>query len=87
MKYSVQFEPEALAVLENITPDIKKRIWNKIKWLTKNFDDIFHQSLSANLSNFYKLRIGDYRVIYELDTEEKIIYIIRIGHRRNIYDN
>ncbi|WP_233467234.1 type II toxin-antitoxin system RelE family toxin [Dolichospermum flos-aquae] len=42
-------------------------------------------SLTGQWSGFYKLRVGDYRVIYELDIEEQLIIIIRIGHRREIY--
>lgn len=41
--------------------------------------------LTANWSGFYKLRVGDYRVIYEFDLELQVIIIIRVGHRREIY--
>ena len=42
--------------------------------------------LTGDLAEFYKLRIGDYRAIYELsDTGDEII-IVRLGHRRDIYD-
>ena len=50
-----------------------------------NFDQIYPLPLTGNLSGFYKLRIGDYRVIYEFDKENQIIYVNRIGHRREIY--
>ena len=59
---------------------------HKIKWLSENFEQIKHQSLKGNLSEFYKLRVGDYRIIYEFDIEEKIIFIDKIGHRKDIYD-
>lgn len=59
---------------------------NKINWLAKNFDEISPQPLTADLSGFFKLRVGDYRVIYEFSREEKIIFIDRIGHRREVYD-
>ncbi|MBF2049492.1 MAG: type II toxin-antitoxin system RelE family toxin [Leptolyngbya sp. IPPAS B-1204] len=40
----------------------------------------------GDLSDFYKLRIGDYRVIYDLDSPSQTIVIMRVGHRREIYD-
>ena len=61
------------------------RILNKIQWLSLNFEQITPLSLTGQWSGFYKLRVGDYRVIYELDIEEQLIIIIRIGHRREIY--
>ncbi|BAG00026.1 conserved hypothetical protein [Microcystis aeruginosa PCC 9809] len=33
-----------------------------------------------------KLRVGDYRVIYEFDRESRIIIIVRVGHRSEVYD-
>ncbi|WP_230400971.1 type II toxin-antitoxin system RelE/ParE family toxin [Microcystis aeruginosa] len=40
--------------------------------------------LTREWSGFYKLRVGDYRVIYEFDRESRII--IRVGHRSEVYD-
>ncbi|MDJ0737498.1 MAG: type II toxin-antitoxin system RelE/ParE family toxin [Nostocaceae cyanobacterium] len=59
---------------------------NKIRWLCENFDDISPQALSADLSGLFKLRVGDYRVIYSFDTEVQLITIHQIGHRRDIYN-
>jgi mRNA interferase RelE/StbE len=33
----------------------------------------------------YRLRVGDYRVIYKFDTEKQEIYLLTVGHRREIY--
>lgn len=81
-----EFTAEAVAGLEALTLAIQERVLRKIKWLCDNFDEINHQSLSADLSGLFKLRIGDYRVIYSFDSEAKYITIHRIGHRRDIYD-
>jgi mRNA interferase RelE/StbE len=64
---------------------VRLRILNKIQWLSVNFEQITPLSLTGQWLGFYKLRVGDYRVIYELDIEEQLIIIIRIGHRREIY--
>jgi mRNA interferase RelE/StbE len=42
--------------------------------------------LTADLAGCFKLRIGDYRVIYEFGRSVRIITIDRVGHRRDIYD-
>ncbi|MBD2280577.1 MULTISPECIES: type II toxin-antitoxin system RelE/ParE family toxin [Aphanizomenonaceae] len=85
MSYSVSFESESITDLDNLDQVVRLRILNKIQWLSLNFEQITPLSLTGQWSGFYKLRVGDYRVIYELDIEEQLIIIIRIGHRREIY--
>ena len=85
MSYSVSFESESITDLDNLDQVVRLRIMNKIQWLSVNFEQITPLSLTGQWSGFYKLRVGDYRVIYELDIEEQLIIIIRIGHRREIY--
>lgn len=86
MNYLVEYEPEAFADLERLTLAVRERVINKINWLAENFDQITPQSLTADLSGFFKLRVGNYRVIYEFDREERVIFIDRIRHRREVYD-
>ena len=85
MSYSLSFEPESITDLDNLTQAVRVRILNKIDWLRRNFEQISPLPLTANWSGFYKLRAGDYRVIYEFDRELQVIIIIRIGHRSEIY--
>ncbi|WP_320073095.1 type II toxin-antitoxin system RelE/ParE family toxin [Nostoc sp. MG11] len=41
--------------------------------------------LTGEWSGFYKLRVGDYRVIYEFEIESQLIIITKVGHRSEIY--
>ena len=86
MGNAIIYEPEALADLEKLSQDLRQRIVNKIDWLAENFEQIKPQPLSNNLSGFFKLRVGDYRVIYEVNPTEQTIIIDRVGHRSQIYD-
>ena len=45
------------------------------------------KALVGNLAGRWRYRIGDYRLVCEIDDEKIIITILRIGHRKNIYDN
>lgn len=85
MSYSVEFTPTGLGNLEELTPTIQERILRKIRWLSENFDDVIPQALTADLSGLFKLRIGDYRVIYSFDVEAQIMTIHKVGHRRDVY--
>jgi mRNA interferase RelE/StbE len=79
MNYLVEYEPEALADLEKLRKSVCQRIVNKINWLAENLDQITPQPLTADLSGFFKLRVGDYRVIYE--KELFLLIELDIGER------
>nr|WP_242022865.1 type II toxin-antitoxin system RelE/ParE family toxin [Pseudanabaena mucicola] len=84
--YSIDFTSEAIADLAKIARTNQIRIARKIKWLGENFEQITPLSLSGNLSSFFKLRVGDYRVIYAIAQSQKSIIIHQVGHRSEIYD-
>lgn len=88
MSFEVGFRPEAeedLAKLETQDRITAQRILAKIKWLAENCALVNHEPLSGELAGFFKRRVGDYRIIYMVDTYNKFIEICMIGHRRDIY--
>jgi len=64
---------------------VAQRIISRIQWLAEHFDEIKPELLTGTLSGFFKLRAGDYRIIYKVRKEENLIVIHRIGHRREVY--
>ena len=83
--YNVQLLDEAVDELGQLDKPIAKRITKKIKWLSENIENIQPEGLTGDLTGLYKLRIGSYRVIYEILEEEQLIIIHAIGHRSKIY--
>lgn len=86
MSYHVEFTSEATDGLEKFASVIQERILSKIRWLSENLDNLTLQALSADLSGLFKLRVGDYRVIYSFDTDKQCITVHKVGHRRDIYN-
>jgi mRNA interferase RelE/StbE len=86
MPYELKIEPDALNNLKKLTPNFQSRILKKIRWFANNFENMTPLPLTANLQGFFKLRIGDYRIIYTFDDTLKLITVYKIGHRRDIYD-
>ena len=64
---------------------IARRIAERINWLAVNLDDTRPEPYKGDLAGLYKLRIGDYRVVYEILYDEKMIVIHQVGHRSEIY--
>jgi mRNA interferase RelE/StbE len=88
MPFEVRFRPEAeedLAKLVKEDKAVAQRILSKLKWLAVNCTFVNHEPLSGELAGFFKRRIGDYRVIYMLDTYNQHIEVCVIGHRKDIY--
>jgi len=85
MIYQVEIRPEALKDLDDLDINIGKRILRKLDWLRANFSYITPEPLKGEFKGLYKLRLGDYRILYTYDNEKNIISVHYIGHRREIY--
>lgn len=85
MKYSINFTKTALKSLKSINKNDIRRILDKIDLLKKDPYPIDCKKLKT--SNAFRIRIGNYRVIYDIVNEDLIIRIIKIGHRKDIYLN
>jgi mRNA interferase RelE/StbE len=81
VKYEIEFKPKAIKDLAKLSADLQNRIIIKIELMQ---DDL--QGDIKKLTNFtpeYRLRVGDYRVLFEI--ENQIILIYRIKHRSKAY--
>lgn len=83
--YSVQILKAAARDLERLDTAVARRIVRRLQWLVENLHVIRPEPLAGNLAGLYKLREGNYRIIYEILREEKLILVHSIGHRREIY--
>lgn len=84
--YKLVWDKEAIDDLKSI--DRKKAIdlARKVeKQLTKNPNEL-GKKLAGRFKGLYRYRYGDYRVIYQIFKKEITIVIVRVGHRKNIYD-
>jgi len=80
--YNLVYDEKALQNLEKLEKKIRKRIFEKI---TSTKENPFHYFERLTGRSEFKLRIGDYRVIADIDEKEKRISILIVDHRKNIY--
>lgn len=83
--YSIQLLKSAVRDLESLDKSVGARIGQRIKWLAENLDAIEPKRLTGQLAGLYKLREGDFRIIYQVFRTEKLIVVHCIGHRRDVY--
>jgi mRNA interferase RelE/StbE len=84
--YTLLFTDVARANLKKLDHSIARQILSKLNWLAENFDALQPEALTAEWSGTYKLRAGDYRVLYSVYHDKNHILIHLIGHRRDVYN-
>ena len=83
--YRVRLLDGAAKDLVGLDKPVARRIVERVQWLAENFKGAQHEVLTGELEGLFKLRVGDYRVVYEVIHEERIMMVHAIGHRREIY--
>jgi mRNA interferase RelE/StbE len=84
MPYSLDFSKQALKELEKINEPFYSNIKEAISNLTENPRPAGYKRLKGR--DGYRIRIGNYRVIYDIFDTELIIEIVTLGHRKDIYE-
>lgn len=87
MKYSVVFSKEALKDIKKLDRHTAALI---LGWIRKNLEGcenprLHGKSLTANLSGKWRYRIGDYRLLADIQDEKVVILMLRVGHRSETY--
>ena len=87
MKYKILFDKNADRQLKKIDITQQRIIVNLIAKNLENTNDprISGKSLKGNLKDYWRYRIGNYRIIAEINDDEFKILIIEVGHRKDIY--
>jgi mRNA interferase RelE/StbE len=81
--YSLVFEKSALRTLRKLPKEARERIFRKLQE-TKESPFRFFERLAGRPE--YKLRVGDYRVIADIDKGVLTILVLYVGHRSNVYE-
>ena len=82
-KYKILIKESAVKELENIPKKDLKRIIKRIQSLAQNPRP--HGSQKLSTQDRYRIRQGEYRIIYSIQEKEFIVHIYKVGHRREIY--
>ena len=85
MKYKITFTRRAARELEEVAGPDRQRIGKRIDLLAENPRPNGVRKLQG-ADNLYRIRAGDFRVIYSIDDGLLTILVIRVGNRRDIYE-
>jgi len=87
-KYSVDYDPHVIKKLNKFDTSVRNRI---ITWIDKNLVDCENprrlgKSLHGEWHDFWRYRVGEYRIIAKIEEDKIIIFVVKIDKRGAIYD-
>lgn len=82
---TVRISDRAARDLAGLDRAVAQRIIARIQWLAENLSQIRPEPLAGEFAGLFKLRVGDYRVIYQILDGGATLLILAVGHRREIY--
>lgn len=86
MNYSVVIGSRARRDMESLERDIAVRISERIRHLATDAHPPGCAKLKARTPEAWRIRVGDYRVIYQIDESARQVKILHVGHRRDVYN-
>jgi mRNA interferase RelE/StbE len=86
LSYRIEFKNSAAKSLKKIPKADRIRIAEKIDSFVDNLPNLDTTKMKGN-NPFHKVRVGDYRIVYEIQNDILVILVVKIGHRKDIYSN
>lgn len=84
MAYSISIKQSAVKALEKIDAPQRKRLIEAIDKLKTN--PAAGSALKGEFAGLRRIRIGDCRIVYEVQNEQLVILVVRVAHRREVYN-
>ena len=87
MDWIVEFDPEAAEDFRKLDRSVQRRLQNYIRDRIIPAEDprAFARPLRGEQAGLWRFRVGDYRMICDIEEETVTILVLRVGHRREIY--
>ncbi len=84
MAYRVVFSRKAKRQFLDLPANVRKRLASPIDALAGNPRPRGAKRLSAT-EDFYRIRVGDYRILYAIEHHELVVLVVKLGHRKDVY--
>jgi mRNA interferase RelE/StbE len=83
LPYQVEFKLSAGKAIQGLQKSVQRRILAKTEQLAA--DPRPPDSKKLKGSDFYRVRVGDYRIVYSVEDKVLLVLVVAVGHRRDIY--
>ena len=82
--YKLIYSQKAAKQLEKLDRNIQERILHALERLRLRPESCDIKKLVG--TDGYRMRVGDYRIIFDMEKEKMLVFVLKMGHRKNIYD-
>jgi mRNA interferase RelE/StbE len=82
--YRIELRPAAVRALRKLDPQVRRRVQGAIALLAQDPRPPGARALQGRPG--LRVRVGDYRIIYTVEDDVLLVVVVRLGHRRDIYD-
>lgn len=84
MTYTVEISPAAQRQIKKLTESIQLQIIEELSKLEIDPRPVGVQKMSGE-ENLYRIRVGDYRILYEISDRVLLVVVVKVGNRRDVY--
>ena len=85
MSWKINIRARAEQDIEGLDAPIRRRVKEKLAWFLEHADETISLRLGFDLRGFFKLRVGDWRIMYEVKETEGEIIVHGVDHRSKVY--
>ena len=86
MSYRVEITRSAKKELDRLPEAVHGRCLEALSFLAQNpFSEVLHVKKLRGAEPLYRVRLGDYRIVYEVRKKTLLVLVIKIGHRSDVY--
>lgn len=82
--YRIELRPAAARALRNLAPQVRRRVQGAIALLAEDPRPPGARALQGRPG--LRVRVGDYRIIYTVEDDVLLVVVVRLGHRRDVYE-
>ena len=88
MTWKIEWDDRARKELRKLDSFVQKEILSylRLRVMASNNPRVFGQSLSGNKAGLWRYRVGNYRIICKIEDDTLVIFVIGVGHRKEIYE-
>ena len=84
--YTIEFVKSARKEFERLPVKIRAKTAEALHLLAQNpYSELLKIKKMKGGANLYRIRLGDYRLVYEIRNDRLVVLIIKVGHRREVY--
>jgi mRNA interferase RelE/StbE len=83
-RYKIELRPAAARALRNLDPQVARRLYAAIVLLAEDPRPPASRPLRGRPA--WRVRVGDYRIIYTIEDDVLLVVVVTLGHRRDIYE-